>query len=91
MNPGTLLICLEKLRTLVEFEDTLCFHLADKHHEKFPTQQWLQLLAIIFMIFCCEAEIRLLEKHTYSFENHLTALSVVHDWSRLRSVHYADL
>ena len=44
VDPGTLLICLE-------FEDTLCFHLADKYHEKFPTQHWLQLLAIIFIIF----------------------------------------
>ena len=29
VNTGTLLICLENLRTIVEFEDTICFHPAD--------------------------------------------------------------
>ena len=81
VNPGTLLICLENLRTLVEFEDTLCFHLADIYRGKFLCQHWLQLLAITF---CRQAKIRLLDKHTYTFENPVTvleALSVVHDWS----------
>ena len=81
VTPGTLLICLENLRTLVEFEDTLCFHLADIYRGKFLSQHWLQLLAIIF---CRQAKIRLLDKHTYTFENPVTvleALSVVHDWS----------
>ena len=81
VNPGTLLICLENLRTLVEFEDTLCFHLADIYRGKFLSQHWLQLLAITF---CRQAKIRLLDKHTYTFENPVTvleALSVVHDWS----------
>ena len=79
VTPGTLLICLENLRTLVEFEDTLCFHLADIYRWKFLSQHWLQLLAIIF---CRQAKIRLLDKHTYTFENPVTvleALSVVHD------------
>ena len=81
VTPGTLLICLENLRTLVEFEDTLCFHLADIYRGRFLSQHWLQLLAIIF---CRQAKIRLLDKHTYTFENPVTvleALSVVHDWS----------
>ena len=81
VTPGSLLICLENLRTLVEFEDTLCFHLADIYRGKFLSQHWLQLLAIIF---CRQAKIRLLDKHTYAFENPVTvleALSVVHDWS----------
>ena len=46
VTPGTLLICLEILRTLVEFEDTLCFLLADIYRGKFLSQHWLQLLAI---------------------------------------------
>ena len=77
----TLLICLEKLRTLVEFEDTLCFHLADIYRGKLLSQHWLQLLAITF---CRQAKICLLDKYTYSLENPVTvleALSVVHDWS----------
>ena len=81
VNPGTLLICLENLRTLIEFEDTLCFHLADIYRGKFLSQHWLQLLAITF---CRQTEIRLLDKYTYAFENPVTvleALSVVHDWS----------
>ena len=81
VNPGTLLICLENLRTLVEFEDTLCFHLADIYRGKFLSQHWLQLLAITF---CQQTKIRLLDKYTYAFENPVTvleALSVVHDWS----------
>ena len=78
---GTLLICLENLRTLVEFDDTLCFHLADIYRGKFLSQHWLQLLAITL---CRQARIRLLDKYTYTFENPVTvleALSVVHDWS----------
>ena len=81
VTPGTLLICLENLRTLVEFDDTLCFHLADIYRGKFLTQHWLQLLAITL---CRQARIRLLDKYTYTFENPVTvleALSVVHDWS----------
>ena len=81
VNPGTLLICLENLRTLVEFEDTLCFHLTDIYRGKFLSQHWLQLLAITF---CRQAKIRLLDRYTYTFENPVTvleALSVVHDWS----------
>ena len=81
VTPGTLLICLENLRTLVEFDDTLCFHLADIYRGKFLSQHWLQLLAITF---CRQARIRLLDKYTYTFENPVTvleALSVVHDWS----------
>ena len=81
MNPGTLLFCLENLRTLVEFENTLCFHLADIYRGNVLSQHWLQLLAITF---CRQAKIRLLDKHTYTFENPVSvpeALSVVHDWS----------
>ena len=81
VTPGILLICLENLRTLEEFEDTLCFHLADIYRGNFLSQHWLQLLAIIF---CCQAKIRLIDKYMYTFENPTTvleALSVVHDWS----------
>ena len=46
VTPGILLICLENLRTLVESEDTLCFHLADIYRGKFLSQHWLQLKAI---------------------------------------------
>ena len=75
------LICLEILRTLVEFDDTLCFHLADIYRGNIFSQHWLQLLAIIF---CLKAKIGLLDKNTFTFENPVTvftALSVVHDWS----------
>ena len=81
VTPGILLFCLENLRTLVEFEDTLCFHLANIYRGKFLRQHWLQLLAIIF---CRQAKIRLIDKYMYTFENPtavLEALSVVHDWS----------
>ena len=81
VTPGTLLICLENLSTLVEFENTLCFHLADIYRGKILSQHWLQLLAITF---CRQAKIRLLDKYTHTFENPVTvleALSVVHDWS----------
>ena len=80
---GALLICLENLRTLVEFDDTLCFHLADiyRYRGKIFSQPWLQLPAIIF---CRQAKIRFLDQHSYTFENPVTvlaALSVVKDWS----------
>ena len=81
VTPGILLICLENLRTLVEFEDTLCFHLADIYRGKFLSQRWLQLLAIIF---CRQTKIRLIDKYMYTLENPTTvleALSIVHDWS----------
>ena len=81
VTTGNLLICLENLRTLVEFKDTLCFHLADIYRGKFLSQHWLQLLAITF---CRQAKIRQLDKYNYTFENPMTvleALSVVHDWS----------
>ena len=80
VTPGILLICIENLRTLVEFEDTLCFHLADIYRGKFLSQHWLQLLAIILSP----------SQNTFNrqihviFENVTTvleALSVVHDWS----------
>ena len=57
------------------------FHLADIYRGKLLSQHWLQLLAIIF---CRQAKVRLLDKHTYTFENPVTvleALSVVPDWS----------
>ena len=81
VSPGTLLICLKILRTLVDFEDTLCFHLADIYREKFLSQHWLQLLV---MVFCRQAKICFLDKSTYTFPGPVTvskALSVVHDWS----------
>ena len=71
----------ENLRTLVEFDNTLCFPLAAIFCGKFLTQHWLQLLAIIF---CRQAKKRLLDKHNYTFEKPVTvieAVSVVHQWS----------
>ena len=81
VSPSTLLICLDNLRTLVEFKDTLCFHLADIFRGKFPAQHWLQLIAIVF---CRQAKIRVLDKLTHVFERTVVvheALSTVHTWS----------
>ena len=81
VSPGTLLICPEILRTLVDFYNTLYFHLADIFCGKFNIQHLLQLLGITF---CRQAKIRLLHKQTYTFETPVTvleALSVVHDGS----------
>ena len=81
VSPGTLLFCLENLRTLVEFDNTICFHLADILRVKFHIDHWLQLLAIIF---CRQAKIPQLDKPPFTFETPVTwleALPVVHDWS----------
>ena len=59
ISPTTLLICVENLRTEVEFDDTLCFHQADFYHRKFPSQLWLQLIAIIL---CRQAKIHILDQ-----------------------------
>ena len=71
-------MCLENLRTVVEIEHTICFHLADIYRGK-PSQHWLQLIAIIF---CRQAEIHVLDQQTYTPEKPITvleALSIVHD------------
>ena len=81
VSPITLLMCLENLRTLVESNDTLCFHLADSYRGNFSSQHWLQLIAITF---CRQAKIHILDQLTYTPESHITALdalSIVHDWS----------
>ena len=81
VSPTTLLICLENLRTLVEVDDTLCFHLAVIYRGKFLSQHWLQLIAITF---CRQAKIPILDRLTYTPEAPITprkALSVIHDWS----------
>ena len=82
VSPNPLLMCLENLRTLVEVEDTLCFHLADIYRGKFLSQHWLQLIAITF---CQQARIHVLDQLTYKPETTITvleALSIVHDyWS----------
>ena len=78
---GTLVHCLEKFRTLLKFDNILCFHLADIFHEKFLSQHWLQLLAIIF---CRQTKISFFEKHPYTCEKPVLVnekLSVVHEWS----------
>ena len=72
---------LENLRTVVEPEDTLCFHLADIYRGKFLSQHWLQLIAIVF---CRQASIHVLDQQTYTPEKPITvleALSIVYDWS----------
>ena len=81
-TPGTLLSCLKTFPTLAEFDITLCYHLAGTFRGKIFTQHWLQQLAIIF---CRQAKIRLMDKHTYMFGNPVTErealVSVsVHDW-----------
>ena len=48
VSPSTLVTCLETLRILVEFNDTLCFHLADIFRGKFVSQHWLQIIPIVF-------------------------------------------
>ena len=81
VSPTTLLLCLENLRTLVESNDTLCFHLADIYRGKFLSQHWLQLIAIIF---CRQTKICILDRLTYTPEmpiSPLEALSVMHSWS----------
>ena len=75
------MLCLENLRTLVESNDTLCFHLADIYRGKFLSQHWLQLIAIIF---CRQTKICILDSLTYTPEmpiSPLEALSVMHSWS----------
>ena len=74
-------MCLENLRTLVEAEDSLCFHLADIYRGKLSSKHWLQLIAITF---CRQAEIHILYRLTYTLESPiaaLEALSIVHYWS----------
>ena len=81
VSPTTLLLCLENLRTLVESNDTLCFHLADIYRGKFLSRHWLQLIAIIF---CRQTKICILDRLTYTHEmliSPLEALSVMHSWS----------
>ena len=74
-------MCLESLRTVVEAEETLCFHLADNYCGKPLSQHWLQLKAIVF---CRQARIHVPNQQTYTLEKprtRLEVLSVVHDWS----------
>ena len=81
VSTATLLLCLENLRTLVEANDTLCFHLADIYRGKYLSQHWLQLIAITF---CRQAKIHILDRLTYTPEASITALealSIVHDCS----------
>ena len=81
VSPGTLLISLQNIRTLVELDNTLCFRLAKIFRSKIHIQHWLQLLAIIF---CRQAKIGLLDKQPYTFETPVTVLeafAVVRDWS----------
>ena len=81
VSPTTMLMCLENLRTIVEPEDTLCFHLADIYRGKLLSQQWLQVIAIVF---CRQARIHFLDQHSYTPEKPVTvleALWIVHEWS----------
>ena len=50
------------LRTVVEFDDTLCFHLTDIYRGKFLSQQWLQLTAIFFSWSCTNMGDRFLRR-----------------------------
>ena len=76
-----LLVCLENLRTLVEFNTTVCFNLTDIYRANFFQQHWLQLIGLVF---CRQARIRILDRHTYTLVKPiavLEALSMIHDWS----------
>ena len=87
VSPITLFMCLENLRTLVEAQDTFCFHLADIYRGKFSSQHWLPLIAITF---CRQAKIHILDRLTYTAESPITALAalfIVHDWS---CIHMGD-
>ena len=81
VSPTTLLTCLENLRTIVEPEDTLCFHLADIYRGSFLRQHWLQLIAIVH---CRQARIHFLNRQSYTPDNPtavtVEALSILHDW-----------
>ena len=79
VNPETPLTCLENLRTLVEFEFTLCFHLANIYRGKFLIQHWSQLLAVTFYKQNFPYWINTL--YVLRYVTVLEALSVVHDWS----------
>ena len=81
VSPITLLMCQKSLRTVVEADDTLCFHLADIYRGKVWSRHWFQLVAIVF---CREAEIQVLYQQTYTPKKPITvleALSVLHDLS----------
>ena len=81
VSSTTMLMCLERLCTVVEAEDTICFHLADTCRGKLLSQQWLQLIAIIF---CRQAKIRVLDQQTKTPKKPITvfeALSVEHHWT----------
>ena len=78
VSPTTLLICLENLCTLVEFNTTLCLYLADIYRGKFFGQNLLQVIAINFSRY---APIRILDQHTFTLEKLimvLEALSIIH-------------
>ena len=79
VSPITLLMCLENLRTIVEPEDTFCFHLADIYRGKFLGQHWLQLIVIVL---CRQARIHFLDWQSYTPEKPVTvseALSILHN------------
>ena len=54
INPTTLLLCLENLRTVGEASDVLIFFLTDDFRGKFAAKEWLQLIA---MVFCRQAKL----------------------------------
>ena len=78
--PATLLICLQNLRTLVEFDDTLFpFSRQIPRENSYSTMVTASSYHVLH-----QAKIRLLGKHDYTFENPATvqeALSIVHDCS----------
>ena len=61
VQPTTLLLCLENLRTVVETTSTLCFLLTDYFRGKFSCQDWLRLIA---MVLCRQSRIFLKDTQT---------------------------
>ena len=66
LSPIKQLMCLESLRTVLEADDTLCFHLADLYRGEFLSQHWFQLKAIVF---CRQADIHVLDQQTLTPKN----------------------
>ena len=55
VDPGSLLVYLKIIRTLVGTNNRLCFHLADPFQRNPFSQHWQQLIAITF---CRQTKVR---------------------------------
>ena len=75
VSPGTLLVCIENLRTLLEFDTKLGFNLVEINRRKNPQSLLVGSKAIIFYR---QAKIRILDKNVCSFETSVTVLEALH-------------